>query len=463
MSIRWRLTIFHLVVILLIAAVLIAILTVVSIRGVQTSVRETARARAVEAVQLLEQGVAPTDAALSELTEGNVYLLIRDGEGRVVAEVGIPSSDINAVSEVDREAVWQDVRAGEQSIQRSPAEMYVYAAPVASRDSGARVVEAWKSYDDFGGSIIPFATVVVIGVPVGLFLAITGSYLLARSALAPVDAIVHAAREISERDLSRRLPVQRPRDELGRLATTFNDLLARLDVAFRQREETLAQQRRFVADASHELRTPLTSIQGYARMLSRWALADPETARESVAAIEREAARMQALVDGLLHLARGDEGIPLDRIETDLRELAVVTLERVQAGTGKELSWSLDVPDRPVCASVDREALTQAIAILLDNAAKYTPAGGHVSLTVRQLGDAAEIAVSDTGIGIDAVHLPHIFDRFYRVEEARSAGGTGLGLAIARQIAVGHGGDVTVSSEPGKGSTFTLRLPAQPD
>jgi signal transduction histidine kinase len=172
---------------------------------------------------------------------------------------------------------------------------------------------------------------------------------------------------------------------------------------------------------------------------------------------------MQTLVDGLLHLARGDEGIPLDRVETDLRELAVATFERVQAGAGEDLGWSLDVPDSPVCVSGDRDALTQAIATLLDNAAKYTPAGGHVSLTVRQTGNAAEIAVSDTGIGIDAAHLPHIFDRFYRVEEARSAGGTGLGLAIARQIAAGHGGDITVSSEPGKGSTFTLRLAAQPD
>ncbi len=461
LSIRWRLTLFHAIAILAIAAILIAILAVVSIRGVQTSVRETARARAAEMVQRLEAGASPTDASLAELAEGSVYLLIRDGSGQVLGEIGVPSSDIDAVSPSDRESVWRDVLSGGQAVRRGLAEMFVYAAPVAASPSGARVVEAWKSYDDFGGAIIPFAALVVIGVPVALFLAIAGSYLLARSALAPVDAIVNAAREIGERDLTRRLPVHRPRDELGRLATTFNDLLARLDVAFRQREETLAEQRRFVADASHELRTPLTSIQGYARMLSRWALADPETARESVAAIEREAARMQVLVDGLLRLARGDEGLPLDRVETDLRELATAAFESVQIGADSTLRWSLDVPHTPVCADADREAITRAITILLANAVTYTPAGGQVAVTVRRIDDSAELVVADTGIGIDAAHLPHIFDRFYRVDAARGAGGAGLGLAIARQIAEAHSGDITVTSEPGKGSTFTLRLPAQ--
>lgn len=461
LPIRWRLTLFHAAAILVIAGVFVAILVVVSIRGVQTSVRETARARAVEAVQVLESGVAPTDPTLARLSQGDVNLLIRDGSGRVLAEVGVPSNDIEDVGAADRDAVWRSVLASSEAVQETPAEMFVYAAPVAANPSGAVVVEAWKSFDDFGENIIPFVVVTTFGIPVGLVLAIAGSYLLARSALSPVDAIVRAAREISERDLARRLPVERPRDELGRLATTFNDLLGRLDVAFRQREETLAQQRRFVADASHELRTPLTSIQGYARMLGRWALADPETARESVAAIEREAMRMQALVDGLLRLARGDEGIVLDRVATDLREIAVDTLERVQAGATQDLGWSLDVPDSPVCADVDREAITQTIAILLDNALKYTPRGGQITITVRGTENMTEVAVADTGVGIEAGHLPHIFDRFYRVDEARAGGGTGLGLAIARQIVRQHDGDIVVSSEPGEGSTFTLRLPAQ--
>ena len=459
LSIRWRLTLFHAAAILVIAGVFIAILVVVSIRGVMTSVRETTRARAVEAVQVLESGVAPTDPTLARLSQGDVYLLIRDSSGQVLAEIGVPSNDIEDVGAADRDAVWQSVLASNEVVQEDPAEMFVYAAPVAANPSGAVLVEAWKSFDDFGENIIPFVVVTTFGVPVGLVLAIAGSYLLARSALSPVDAIVRAARDISERDLSRRLPVQRPHDELGRLATTFNDLLGRLDVAFHQREETLHQQRRFVADASHELRTPLTSIQGYARMLGRWALVDPETARESVAAIEREAMRMQALVDGLLRLARGDEGVVLDRTATDLRELAIETLERVQAGAGQDWGWSLDVPDRPVSASVDREAMTQAIAILLDNALKYTPPGGHITITVREADGMMEVTVADTGIGIDATHLPHIFDRFYRVDEARATGGTGLGLAIARQIVRQHDGDLNVVSKPGTGSTFVLTIP----
>ncbi|MBA2277370.1 MAG: HAMP domain-containing histidine kinase [Chloroflexia bacterium] len=463
LSIRWRLTLFHAAAILVVAAVLIGILAVVAIRGVQTSVEETARARAVEAVGLLESGVPPTDQALAGLTEGSVYLLIRDGRGRAMANVGVPSSDIDAVGADVRDAVWRDVLATGQPVTRGPEEMYVYAAPVAVGRSDARVVEAWKSYDDFGGNILPFATFTVVAVPAGLLLAIVGSYLLARSALSPVDAIVRSARAITESDLARRLPVQRPRDELGRLASTFNDLLARLEVAFRQRDETLTQQRRFVADASHELRTPLTSIQGYARMLDQWALDDPATARESVAAIRREAERMEALVEALLRLARGDEGAPLTLTTTDLRDLATEVIGSVRTGAGQSVALTESLPDTPVRATVDRAAIAQAVAILLDNAVKYTPAGGRVTLSIGRTGNVTEIAVTDTGIGIAPTHLPHIFDRFYRVDAARGAGGTGLGLAIARQIAERYDGTIAVASTPGEGSTFTLRLPAAGD
>jgi signal transduction histidine kinase len=462
LPIRWRLTLFHALAILGIAALLIAFLVAALIRGVVKEVDETARARAAEAVRALETAALPNDAALAALTDGDVFLVVRDERGRVLASAGTPPAGLGAFGAAEREAIWRGVLATGQPVSVSEHELRAHAVPVVTDHSAARVVEVWKSYDRTAETFVPFVKVLPFAVPVGLVLAIVGSYLLARSALAPVGAIVRAARAIGERDLARRLPVARPRDELGQLASTFNDLLARLEVAFRQREEALAQQRRFVADASHELRTPLTSIQGYARMLRQWALDDPATARESVAAIEREAARMGLLVENLLRLARGDEDMPLERAEHDLREIARAAGEAARAAAQGKVGVVYRQPGAPVVAAFDRDRVRQVATILLDNAVKYTPEGGTVTVALHDDGCAVELSVADTGVGIPTEHLPNLFERFYRVDAARSAGGVGLGLAIARQIAEQHGGTIEVSSEVGVGSRFALRLPRGP-
>ncbi len=460
LSIRWRLTLFNAAVILLIAGVLIGILGIVAYRGVRTSVEETARARANEMVRFLEAG-NPADADLTPFTEGTVFLVIRDGSGVVIAQAGSQAPGLDAVSDEERTDIWQDVLATGEPVARTPDELYAYALPVADGRSGARVVEAWKSYDETGQNIVPFVAVVTFGVPVGLLLAIAGSYLLARSALAPVSAIRRTAQEISDRDLSRRLPVARSHDELGQLAATFNDLLERLDITFRQREELLAQQRRFVADASHELRTPLTSIQGYARMLRQWALDDPEKARESVEAIEREAARMSELVEGLLRLARGDESAPVNLEEGDLRDVASAAVAAARAIANGRIDVRYQPPDAPVRATFDAEAIRQLLDILLENALRHTPAGGTITVEAHMDGGQMLLSVRDTGPGIAPEHLPHLFERFYQADPARNAGGSGLGLAIAQQIAEQHGGVLTVGSRVGEGTTFTLSLPAR--
>jgi signal transduction histidine kinase len=279
-----------------------------------------------------------------------------------------------------------------------------------------------------------------------------------------VEAVVGSARGITAGDLSKRLPVEHPKDEVGRLAATINDLLARLEAAFTRREEALERQRRFVADASHQLRTPLTSIEGYARMLREWGLDDPETARESAATIHRESQHMKKLVEDLLSLARGDEGAPLKLGLHDLDALAAETVGASKVAVGAKPSIR-HLPARgPVRASFDRERVQQAVAILLDNAAKYTGEVGKVTVAASQYNGWVRLEVSDTGNGIPEEHLPHIFERFYRADEqsearARSGGGTGLGLAIARDLAEAHGGSLSVESEVGEGSTFALQLP----
>jgi len=293
-------------------------------------------------------------------------------------------------------------------------------------------------------------------------LLVGGAYLLTRAALSPVEAVVRAAGEMSEGDLSRRLPVANPKDEIGRLTITINALLARLEVAFTRLEETLSRQQRFAADASHELRTPLTSISGHARMLDEWALhGDEQTARQSVGTIRREAGRMRGLVESLLTLTRGDEGAPMEVGRYDLSALGKEATETARAAAEGRVSVEFVSNEHEVTAAFDRERVLQVASILLDNAVKYTPEGGSVHVRVEEKDGGAALAVSDTGVGISEEQLPLVFDRFYRADAARTEEGVGLGLSIARQIAEAHGGTIEAMSKLGVGSTFVLLLPRQ--
>jgi two-component system, OmpR family, sensor kinase len=286
-----------------------------------------------------------------------------------------------------------------------------------------------------------------------------GAYLLTRAALSPVEALVRAAGEMSEGDLSRRLPVANSKDEIGRLTTTINALLARLEVAFTRLEETLSRQRRFAADASHELRTPLTSISGHARMLDEWALdADKETAHRSVGTIRREAGRMRGLIESLLTLTRGDEGAPM---EVGRYDLGAVAKEATETAHNGKVSVEFVPNEHEIMATFDRERVMQVASILLDNAVKYTPYGGSVKVMVGEEDGGVALAVSDTGVGISEDQLPLVFERFYRADAARAEDGVGLGLSIARQIAEAHGGTIEARSNLGVGSTFVLLLPRQ--
>lgn len=303
-------------------------------------------------------------------------------------------------------------------------------------------------------------------------------WLLASAAMRPVDQITALARAIGRSgDLSGRLPPPRRSDELGRLSVAFNELLARLD-------DAMAQQRRFLDDASHELRTPLTTIRASASALLRGtpeatrsrgathhatAASDPEGADgvastpehdQIIQAIARESERMGRLVTDLLALARADAGqllarrpMMLDALLVDVYQQARVQAPHLRVAIGElEQVEVLGDPDR----------LRQLLCNLVDNACRYTPAGGTVTLDLVEHGGVASLSVSDTGPGIPADEVPRIFERFYRSDHARrrEAGGTGLGLAISQMIAEAHGGRIEVMSQVGEGSTFTVRLPA---
>lgn len=194
-------------------------------------------------------------------------------------------------------------------------------------------------------------------------------------------------------------------------------------------------------------------------MLKGWAFDDPETARESVAAIDRESARMQALVESLLALTRGDEGAPLDVGRHDLAQVAEEAVEAARTAAKGKVSVEYAGGGRRVEATFDRDRVRQVASILLDNAVKYTPEGGNVAVRVEEEEGRVVLEVSDTGIGMAEDQVPLVFERFHRADPSRKEGGAGLGLSIARQIAESHGGEIRVSSRVGEGSTFKILLP----
>ena len=293
----------------------------------------------------------------------------------------------------------------------------------------------------------------MIAVPLTLLAAGGGGVFLARRALKPVDEMTRKARSIEERDLSQRLEV-RTRDELGRLAATLNAMIARLEKAF-------GRQRQFTSDASHELRAPLAVIEAESTLTLQRKRAASEY-RQSLETIAQEAARMSLIIDQLLSLARADsEKEPLSFEELNLGELLKESSSDLEVlCRHKGLDLQLAQVDDSVVKG-DRLRLRVLFLNLLDNAIRYTPGGGTVSVSLRREGQMAVVSISDTGPGIPAADLPHIFERFYRVDKARSRteGGSGLGLSIAQYIAEVHGGRIEAESEPGKGSTFRVWLP----
>jgi two-component system OmpR family sensor kinase len=460
LPIRWRLTLFNA---LIIGAILLALglsLFLLLREALLSGVEDTVRSRAVIAARALESGENPLgDDDVGQLTADGVFIIVRDARGSVLDRTTNFSP-----KEESRDPVWKRALESGNPVSgaaelSSEGSDYVYAVPLNPSSGSARVVEAGKSYDSVEDTLEAFATVLAVGGLLAFLLSVGGAYLLARTALSPVEAVVSSAREMTEGDLSRRLPVTHPRDEIGRLTTTINGLLARLEAAFARREEALSRQRRFAADASHELRTPLTSIAGYAQMLEEWGMQDPQTAREGVAAIRQESERMQRLVEGLLSLTRGDEGAPLEIEHHDLTTVAEEAVQTARSAAGEKIALGYFPPEQPVNVPFDPNRIRQVASILLDNALKYTPEGGKVTVTVRETNGWAALEVSDTGVGIPGDQVPLIFERFYRADKARASSGAGLGLSIARQIAEAHGGKIEVESAPGEGSKFTLLLP----
>jgi signal transduction histidine kinase len=265
------------------------------------------------------------------------------------------------------------------------------------------------------------------------------------------------ARRIGAEDLSARLPVVNPRDELGRLAETFNELLGRL-------EASLTQQRQFMADASHELRTPVTTARSAASVALQQTHRDEQDYRETLTIIEQQTARLSRIVEDMFTLARADSGsYPVRREAIYLDEVAeeVVRATRVLA-TMKRVDVEFQTIESASFVG-DEDLIRRLIGNLLDNAVRHSPPGSKVSLSLERTDGGYALAIRDSGTGIPLESQAHIFERFYRVDLARARGpadgGAGLGLPLVRWIATVHGGDVTLTRSSEAGSTFTVFLP----
>ena len=290
---------------------------------------------------------------------------------------------------------------------------------------------------------------------VGLVMMVFGFWIVTRKTLQPVSRIAQTARTIAlSHDFSRRVEPYPHHDEFGYLTQTFNEMLDSLAASHRLQQQ-------FISDASHELRAPLTVIQGNLDLLHLQSDMPNSERLEALNAAERETSRMSRLVAELLTLARADAGLPIKRQPVELDSLVLDAFQGARR-LAKVQTLILE-PFEPVSVPGDEDRLKQLLLILLDNALKYTPAGGQITLGLYQTEGTVEITVKDTGVGIAAEDLPHIFERFYRADPARSrdSGGTGLGLSIAHWIVQQHHGEITVHSQVEHGTTFVVRLPVE--
>jgi heavy metal sensor kinase len=300
-----------------------------------------------------------------------------------------------------------------------------------------------------------FVWILAVAAPVFLVLAGLGGYWISRRALSPVDEITNAARTIGAQNLTDRLAVPTTGDELERLANTLNGMLGRLEAAFKRITQ-------FTGDASHELRTPVSVIRTSAELTLRKPRSEKEY-QEALGQILTEAERTSQMIEQLLDLARADSGpAALAKTATNVSEPFHEACRQVQVlAESKQLKFIESVEPQSLWIQGDAPSLERLFLILLDNAVKYTPIGGSVQARLAADNGFVVAEVKDTGIGMTAEDIPHVFDRFYRADRARSreTGGSGLGLAIGRWIAEAHGGEIRVQSEPTKGSSFQIRLP----
>jgi len=384
-------------------------------------------------------------------SSSSIFIQIVDNKGQVVSK----SYNLGDHSiPIDSQFLAQNLNGDSsfQTIIKENGMMRIYSQPIYLGPHVLAVIQVGQSLVTIENLMRQVLLFLIAGTAFALiFAALVGAF-LARKALQPIEGINQTAGQIvSGQDLKQRLPCPNTNDEIDRLTETINKMLQRLDNFFQA-------QIRLSADVSHELRTPLTAIRGNVDLLRRGAANNPWELDEALTDIEGELNRMSRLVADLLLLSQADAGLSLrmETVELDTIVLDVYRQARIIAADSVHIQ--LGHEDQAIIQG-DADRLRQLLINLVINAVKHTPAGGTVTLSLHRETEWVRIAVADTGRGIGSKDLPHIFDRFYRVQENGHKSGSGLGLSIAQWIAQAHNGQITVDSDIGQGSTFTLWLP----
>jgi heavy metal sensor kinase len=382
------------------------------------------------------------------------FMRVTRADGAVVYVSGPPKSgvfDPAKVPPLERNAKLESARKVELPGGKA---LFVKSLSFTSPDGTRYMVENGISYSEIDNVLNGLLRLVALYLPFLVSIAGFGGYWLMRRSLRPVDEITSRAEGITSTNLSERLPVIKTGDELERLSTSLNHMIARLEDAFQHIN-------RFSADASHELRTPLTILQlELEEIIQHGDL--PVSVLDQVGSALEETQRLSRIVENLMAISRLDAGeVKMEKVFLDLGEMATSTAEQMKL-LADEKSINLRCEADPgVRVLGDQARLKQVMVNLIDNAIKYTPQGGHVAVRVRAAEGKALLEVIDTGLGMSAEVISHVFERFYRADKARSrdSGGAGLGLAIVKAICSAHGAEVQVSSQEGKGSTLHIELP----
>ena len=336
--------------------------------------------------------------------------------------------------------------------------MRLLSSPLIENGSLVGVIQVGQELGPLQQTIEELRLIYLVVGPFAIFWLCLGCWLLAERTIAPIIEVTEAAQGITADNLTRRLPFGNNQDELSQMVACLNQMLDRLEKSFRRI-------RQFSGDASHELRTPLTILRGETEVTLRWAKTTDEF-RDMLRSNMEEIDRMERIIESLLTLAKSEVGeLTLEMKQLSLSDMVQeLYLQSRILCEAKQIKVEMDLKvEQEVRIRGDELRLRQMFLNLISNAIKYTPDGGELKIVLAQKDDFAVVDIVDSGIGMHAEHLAHIFDRFYRVDKARNRmdGGTGLGLAIVKWIAEAHGGSISVTSEVGKGSSFSVRLPIQ--
>jgi len=458
MSIRLRLTLLYsgllALTLIILGVVLVATVSRVTLSTVETALVE--EARNLIAARPFRSDLDHDMNDPRRIAAPTTFVQTRGPDGTILSRTSNLGTfdlpiDTNRLAAQNGEA-WTEV------VSTDNGRLFILNQPVVSRGQLMGVVQFARSLADQDESLDTLRNTLLVGSLIVVVLAFILGWVLSGAALRPIQRITDTAHIIgAHHDFDRRVDYRGPPDEVGQLATTFNDMLNELQGAYRQTEQALQSQRRMVADASHELRTPLTTIRGNLGLLQRQPPISAEDQAEVMVDVVDETDRLIRLVNDLLVLARSDTGRPLHSEPIAIAPL-IDDVWRQAGLLGAERTIECEaIPDVTVVG--DRDAIKQVLLILLDNALKFTPEGGTITLGAAVADRVAALRVRDTGPGITPDALPHIFERFYRSDESRTGSGAGLGLAIAKELVEAQHGQISVESKIGQGSTFTVTLP----